>query len=101
MSSKVTVYIALTCSGAHRGRGQAFNRTGGRSIRRGDPSFYFREYAAPAGCALDDEAAWKVANPALDDFIHCDALRATLPPKLREAAFRCYPLGQWVTVEDA
>jgi phage terminase large subunit-like protein len=67
----------------------------------GDPSFCFREYAAPAGCALDDEAAWAVANPALDDFLHRDALRATLPPKMREAAFRRYRLGQWVTVEDA
>jgi phage terminase large subunit-like protein len=67
----------------------------------GDPSFYFREFAAPAGCALDDEAAWAVANPALDDFLHRDALRATLPPKMRENAFRRYRLGQWVTVEDA
>jgi phage terminase large subunit-like protein len=32
-----------------------------------DPSFYFTEFAAPAGCALDDEDAWQVANPALDD----------------------------------
>ena len=67
----------------------------------GDPSFYFTEFAAPAGCALDDEDAWAVANPALDDFLHRDALRATLPPKMREAAFRRYRLGQWVTVEDA
>jgi phage terminase large subunit-like protein len=67
----------------------------------GDPSFYFREFIAPPGCALDDEAAWAVANPALDDFLHRDALRATLPPKMREAAFRRYRLGQWVTVADA
>jgi phage terminase large subunit-like protein len=67
----------------------------------GDPSFFFREFAAPAGCDLDDEAAWAVANPALDDFLHRDALRATLPPKMREAAFRRYRLGQWVAVEDA
>jgi phage terminase large subunit-like protein len=67
----------------------------------GDSSFYFREYAAPIGCALDDEAAWAIANPALDDFLHRDALRATLPPKMRENAFRRYRLGQWVTVEDA
>jgi phage terminase large subunit-like protein len=66
-----------------------------------DPSFYFREFAAPAGCPVDDEQAWEVANPALDDFLHRDALRATLPPKMREAAFRRYRLGQWVTVEDA
>jgi phage terminase large subunit-like protein len=67
----------------------------------GDPSFFFREFAAPAGCALDDEAAWSIANPALDDFLHRDALRATLPPKMRENAFRRYRLGQWVTLEDA
>jgi phage terminase large subunit-like protein len=66
-----------------------------------DPSFYFTEFAAPAGCAVDDEAAWAVANPALDDFLHRDALRATLPPKMRENAFRRYRLGQWVGVDDA
>jgi phage terminase large subunit-like protein len=66
-----------------------------------DPSFYFAEFAAPAGCQVDDEQAWAIANPALDDFLHRDALRATLPPKMREAAFRRYRLGQWVTVEDA
>jgi phage terminase large subunit-like protein len=66
-----------------------------------DPSFYFTEFAAPAGCPVDDEQAWAVANPALDDFLHRDALRATLPPKMRENAFRRYRLGQWVGVDDA
>jgi phage terminase large subunit-like protein len=66
-----------------------------------DPSFFFREYAAPAGCALDDEAAWATANPALHDFLHADALRATLPPKMRENAFRRYRLGQWVGTDAA
>jgi phage terminase large subunit-like protein len=66
-----------------------------------DPSFYFTEFAAPAGCAVDDEDAWQIANPALDDFLHRDALRATLPPKMRENAFRRYRLGQWVGVDDA
>jgi phage terminase large subunit-like protein len=66
-----------------------------------DPSFYFTEFAAPAGCAVDDEAAWTIANPALDDFLHRDALRATLPPKMRENAFRRYRLGQWVGVDAA
>jgi phage terminase large subunit-like protein len=66
-----------------------------------DPSFYFREFAAPQGCEVDDEAAWAVANPALDDFLHRDALRATLPPKMREAAFRRYRLGQWVTLDGS
>jgi phage terminase large subunit-like protein len=66
-----------------------------------DPSFYFAEFAAPAGCPVDDEAAWEVANPALDDFLHRDALRATLPPKMRENAFRRYRLGQWVTLDGS
>ena len=28
-------------------------------------SFYFKEYAAPEGCATDDRRAWRIANPAL------------------------------------
>jgi phage terminase large subunit-like protein len=71
----------------------------GREAR--DPSFYLREFGAPAGCAVDDEQAWEIANPALDDFLHRDALRATLPPKMRENAFRRYRLGQWVGTDDA
>jgi phage terminase large subunit-like protein len=67
----------------------------------GNPSFYFREFGARPGCAVDDEAEWAVANPALDDFLHRDALRATLPPKMREASFRRYRLGQWVAHDDA
>jgi phage terminase large subunit-like protein len=46
-----------------------------------DPSFYFAEFAAPSGCAVDDEQAWAVANPALDDFLHRDVLRATCRPR--------------------
>lgn len=64
-----------------------------------DPSFYFKEYAAPAGCALDDEAAWRVANPALGDFLQIDAMRA-MSKTVREPAFRRYRLGQWVGSED-
>lgn len=70
----------------------------GRKINSGevkDKSFYFREWAAPDGCALDDEQAWKIANPALGDFLHIDAVRATLRTT-REAPFRRYRLGQWV-----
>jgi hypothetical protein len=58
-------------------------------------------FAAPAGCAVDDQAAWAIANPAVDDFLHRDALRATLPPKMRANAFRRYRLGQWVARDDA
>ncbi|CAG7845782.1 hypothetical protein USB125703_02057 [Pseudoclavibacter triregionum] len=59
-----------------------------------DKSFFFKEYAAPDGCALDDEKAWKIANPALDDFLFRDALRATMKTT-REPSFRRYRLGQW------
>lgn len=64
-----------------------------------DASFYFKEYAAPAGCDLTDEDAWKLANPALGDFLHIDALRAQ-SKTIREPAFRRYRLGQWVGSED-
>ena len=60
-----------------------------------DPSFFFREFAAPPGCAVDDQDAWTAANPALDDFLHRDALRATLRTS-RESSFRRFRLGQWV-----
>lgn len=65
-----------------------------------DPSFFLKEYAAPVGCALDDESAWATANPALHDFLHIDALRATLKTT-REPSFRRYRLGQWTSREGA
>ena len=64
-----------------------------------DPSFFFREYAAPDGCAIDDRKAWRIANPALGDFLHEDALVSTLKT-IREPAFRRYRLGQWVGQSD-
>jgi phage terminase large subunit-like protein len=65
-----------------------------------DHSLYFKEFAAPAGCELDDEDAWALANPALGDFLHMDAMRALLPPKTREATFRRARMGQWVVSAD-
>lgn len=64
-----------------------------------DRAFAFVEYAAPEGCAADDERAWKLANPALGDFLAIDAMRAT-HRTTREAAFRQYRLGQWVGRAD-
>lgn len=61
-----------------------------------DEQLYFVEYAAPAGCALDDEAAWAIGNPALNDFLFADGLRSVLPPVTREPSFRRLRLGQWV-----
>jgi phage terminase large subunit-like protein len=69
--------------------------------RDGDnPSFYFKEWAAPDGCDLADEAAWHEANPALSDFLAIDALRSTMRT-VREESFRRYRLGQWVQDETA
>lgn len=60
-----------------------------------DPTFHFREFAAPAGCAVDDEAAWKIANPAIGaGFLSADGLRATLKTTT-ESRFRQLRLGQW------
>ncbi len=68
--------------------------------RRGDdPAFYFREYAAPEGCAVDDRKAWRVANPAMacrPPFLAEDGLEA-VRRTISEARFRQLRLGQWVT----
>jgi len=65
-----------------------------------DASFVYVEHSAPDGCDLDDEEAWARANPALDDFLSRDALRAQRRT-IREEAFRRYRLGQWVGRADA
>lgn len=70
----------------------------GRSSQ--DRSFFFREYAAPVGADVGDEAAWKLANPALGDFLSPDALRLDARTA-REDNFRRYRLGQWVNGASA
>ena len=55
-----------------------------------DKSLVWREFSAagfedhPVNCSH----CWELANPALDDFLHRDALQALLPPKVRESTFR-------------
>lgn len=65
-----------------------------------DRTFKLTEYAAPDGCPVDDQAAWKLANPALGDFLHADALETNVKTT-PEAAFRRYRLGQWVGAADS
>lgn len=60
-----------------------------------DPSFVFFEYTSPMDHPVDCTHCWELANPALDDLIHRDSMRALLPPKLREATYRRKRLGQW------
>ncbi|OMC09092.1 terminase large subunit domain-containing protein [Mycolicibacterium fortuitum] len=68
----------------------------------GDTSLVWREFSAagfedhPPDCAH----CWELANPALDDFLHRDALHALLPPKTREATFRRARLCQLATDTD-
>lgn len=64
-----------------------------------DPSFVWREFSAAAFTdhPVDCVHCWEIANPALDDFLHRDAMVALLPPKMREATFRRARLCQFVT----
>jgi len=67
-----------------------------------DRSFVWREFSA-AGYedhAVDCAHCWELANPALDDFLHRDALTALLPPKTRESTFRRARLCQFATDTD-
>jgi phage terminase large subunit-like protein len=61
-----------------------------------DPTFCLVEYRAPEGCAVDDVTAWKIANPALGDFLYEDGM-ATEARTVRESVFRQFRLGQWPT----
>lgn len=67
-----------------------------------DKSLVWREFSA-AGFEdhpVDCRHCWELANPALDDFLHRDALVALLPPKTREATFRRARLCQFATDTD-
>lgn len=67
-----------------------------------DTSLVWREFTAtgfedhPVDCAH----CWELANPALDDFLHRDAMAALLPPKTREATFRRARLCQFARDTD-
>ena len=80
------------------GRHALLRRPSTRTIRR----FVWREFSAaefphhPVDCAH----CWELANPALDDFAHRDAMTALLPPKTRESTFRRARLCQMVSETD-
>ncbi len=72
-------------------------------IREGGklPGVYFKEYAAPEGCAIDDRKAWKMANPAIKaGFLRVSALETDLGIT-PEGPFRTFRLGQWVDGVDS
>ena len=64
-----------------------------------DPAFFLKEFAAPPGCLADDREAWRIANPALGDFLAEDGLESARRT-LREPVFRQLRLGQWVKGAD-
>lgn len=65
-----------------------------------DPRIVSHVHAAPKDCALDDEAAWSLANPALGVFRSLDDVREQSAQAKRmpsfEATFRVYTLNQRV-----
>ena len=68
-----------------------------------DPAFFFKEFAAPEGCPVDDRKAWRIANPAMaskDPFLAEDGIEA-VRQTISEARFRQLRLGQWVTGVEA
>ena len=69
------------------------------AARAGEPSVIWHEFAAPEGCALDDETAWTAANPGLADGIKSvgymrDTSRRAISTPADAASFRAYDLNQ-------
>lgn len=61
----------------------------------------FREYAAPVDCAIDDRAAWRLANPAIRaGYLRESALETDLSIT-PEGHFRIFRLGQWYEGVDS
>ncbi len=74
-----------------------------KMVREGSelPGLVFREYAAPEGCEVNDHAAWRIANPAIEaGFLRESALETDvgLTP---EGHFRIFRLGQWYDGVDS
>ena len=66
--------------------------------RKADPAVVVHVYQAPDGCALDDESAWRAANPSLGTiksvtYMRDMARRAALLPS-EQSSFRSYDLNQ-------
>ena len=79
-----------------RGDGPMFDEL---AERREEPGVVWHEYAAPAEAALDDEAAWAAANPALESgvkslaYMRHQSARALASPA-NAPYFRSYDLNR-------
>lgn len=67
-----------------------------------DTTLVWREFSADEFIdhPVDCRHCWQLANPALGDYLHEDALVALLPPKTREATFRRARLCQFASETD-
>ena len=79
-----------------RGHGPMFSEL---AERAGSPGVHWQEFAAPEGCALDDEKAWELANPGLASRIKSraymvDAARRAIAVPADASLFRAYDLNQ-------
>ena len=73
-----------------------------KALREGAdlPGLFFREFAAPDGCRVDDRRAWRRANPAIRaGFLRESALQTDLGITI-EGHFRLFRLGQHVEGVD-
>lgn len=65
-----------------------------------DPSFFFAWWEAEAGCALEDGAGQRAANPGLGDILDPDEIagqaRKASAGGMSEAEYRIKRLNQWV-----
>lgn len=65
-----------------------------------DPSFFFRCWEAQPECDVWDRDQWKLANPALGDFLSEEEM-ASAAKTTPENEYRTKRLGQWVTAQTA
>ena len=79
-----------------RGDGPMFRELADRA---GDAGVVWQEHAPPVGCALDDVAAWHLANPGLSSGIKSlsymeDAARRAIANQSDAGLFRAFDLNQ-------
>lgn len=70
------------------------------AARAGDPTLYARIFEADPAAGIDDEEAWRQANPCFDRPGFLEGLRFDRA-RLPEHEFRRFRLGQWTATDQA
>lgn len=70
------------------------------AAKSGDPTLYARIFEADPAADIDDEGAWRQANPCFERPGFADGLRFDRA-RLPEHEFRRYRLGQWTATDQA